>query len=258
MVPKKKKSKPAPSAAPPAAPPSLQSNSCKSVRKEKVDIIIYDTIEVDRNLDKDEIEAQARTAICNATFSLLTDMKGETKVVANVGGGLLTRLDYVEKELKAVKSNGEKYDAAFRALLDVRERAFLTWMRDSWRDHGAGSEAGPKTPAAALRNRILALNHSIFTEKRLHLEEEFAELYGLGPSEVETIATKRYNSILHILNAVGGFRFAGWYLKNQEKQVYHKVVGLVKEQKWDEAENAAKEFPFAPGFVELENVDGID
>lgn len=41
-------------------------------------------------------------------------------------------------------------------------------------------------------------------------------------------AAKQYSSIIHVLNAVGGFRVAGWYRKKkkkkQEKQVYHKVV----------------------------------
>lgn len=69
---------------------------------------------------------------------------------------------------------------------------------------------------------------------------------------------REYNSILQVLNAVGSFRFAGLYLRKTEGEIFDKVVELAIQKKWEEAEQAATEFPFVPGFVQLQNVDGED
>lgn len=37
-----------------------------------------------------------------------------------------------------------KHEMAFQALVDVRERALLTWLRDQWRDHDAGNKNPPE------------------------------------------------------------------------------------------------------------------
>jgi hypothetical protein len=216
-------------------------------------------------------------------------MKGAERYVTNTGGSrLLEELGSLRADVKSLQSNVEKHEAGFRALLDVRERAFLTWLRDFWRDHGAGSKAGPSVP---LKARVQSLNQSIIhggyaivdalmvKQKGLPYEEEFTELYGLSPSDVEYIgnvasilpgklpislllmpipAAKQYNTILQVLNAVGTFRFAGWYLRKLEKEIFDRVVMLARERRWEEAEQAATDFPFVPGFVQLQNVDGED
>lgn len=192
----------------------------------------------------------------------------------NTGGSrLLEELGSLRADVKSLQSNVEKHEARFEALLDVRKRAFLTWLRDFWRDHGAGSKAGPSMHFKA---RIQSPNHSIIhggyaimdalivKQKGLPYEEEFTEMYGISPSEVEYIgnvafilpeelpisillipilAAKQYNAILQALNAIGTFRFAGWYLRKPEKEIYDKVVMLARKRSWEEAEQAATDFP---------------
>lgn len=198
---------------------------------------------------------------------------------------LQSEVEKDKRDLISLQSKVDKHEAGFQALLDVRERAFLTWLRDFWRDHGAGTKAG--TPVS-LKARIQSLNQSIIhggyavvdalmiKHKGLRYQEEFIQLYGLSPAETEHIGkiasilrwisslliripgAREYNSILQVLNAVGSFRFAGLYLRKTEEEIFDKVVELARQEKWEEAEQAATEFPFVPGFVQLQNVDGED
>ena len=152
-------------------------------------------------------------------------MKGKEKYVTNTGGSKLleelgslrgaveslqseaekhegaveslqSEVEKDKRDLISLQSKVDKHEAGFQALLDVRERAFLTWLRDFWRDHGAGTKAG--TPVS-LKARIQSLNQSIIhggyavvdalmiKHKGLRYEEEFIQLYGLSPAETEHI-----------------------------------------------------------------------
>lgn len=53
-------------------------------------------------------------------------------------------------------------------------------------------------------------------------------------------------------------RLAGIFMKKEEKQAFEKVLELVMEERYEEAEEAGKGFPFGPEFVQLKNADGRD
>jgi hypothetical protein len=179
-------------------------------------------------------------------------------------------------------------------FLDVRERAFLTYLRDYWRDYGASRQKhrpSPVSPVSKVHARISSLNKYIlhggnaevdalmFVER--HPIEEiapFQHLYGLEPDLVkklgnsysptavlflllthgQILASKGHRSIINLLNAAGAVHYESHHMKNVHQEAFDKVIDLVHSGNFEDAEEAAAAFPFATDFVELAGVTPID
>lgn len=162
----------------------------------------------------------------------------------------------------------------WQRIINVQEDTFLTWLRDKWREHSAGSRSLALSFSSILTHDNFqgvngsmlhggnAIVDAIMLKERRHMDriEEFKELYGLSFDQIEAIGNvapinyhhnfpiiedaKHFISTLNVLNAVGCFHLEVVYLTPGEKRIFKKVVKLVLDKKHTGAEEVAKIFPF--------------
>lgn len=179
-------------------------------------------------------------------------------------------------------------------FLDVRERAFLTYLRNYWREYGASRQKhrpSPNTAASKIHTRISLLNKfilhggnaevdSLMFHERRPVQEiaPFQCLYGLGPdlikelgnsypptavlflllTHVQTLASKGHRSILNLLNTAGAVHYENHHMALAQQEAFDKVIELVHNGNFEDAEEAATKFLSAVDFVELAGATPIN
>lgn len=160
----------------------------------------FRTTEKDPNM----IMREAKNLIRTSTSLGKIQYCENRKLVCNDGGGILfDKLSKMESSIYAqqiqLDAQRKELDIFKRHFLSVRERGFLTYLRNFWGDFGnsAREKSTPKTQLAlAISKRIKSFNttliHSgnvefdaiMFIERKPIADTApFAALYGVGPEK---------------------------------------------------------------------------
>lgn len=175
-------------------------------------MVIHEIVEE----DNESIIDTAKHAVTKAASDMtLKEMDGK-RVVTNDGGQTL--LDTMQVILKEQRTLGDEHSRQISELetrmgrmerlgnffIDVRERAFLTNVRDKWR------QPHVTTQVRSLNRSIVHGGHAeadalMFSERRPAEElQQFVYLYGFDPEKIQDLAARGLRSTLQVLNAVGG------------------------------------------------------
>lgn len=183
-----------------------------------------------------------KKGICARLDKLEAKSESQKSVLAQLDA----KNERIRSGLDELKARIDRHDVVlglhgpmWQSILNVRESIFLTW-----REHGTGSQSRtPDTSSALTRDEFQDVNGSvlhggnaiadaIMLKERRHMDriKGFMELYGLSPDQIKTIGnaasifiiiafpsltltpiadSKRFDSILNVLNAVGGFHLGG-------------------------------------------------
>lgn len=234
---------------------------------------IHETVEEANESIIDTAKHAVTKAASDAT---LKEMDGK-RVVTNDGGQtLLDTMQAILKEQRTLRDDHGRQISELRDeygrqiselktrmgrmerlgsfFIDVRERAFLTHLRDTWRQQHVA------TQVQSLSRSIVHGGHAeadalMFSERRPAEElRQFVCLYGFDPEKIQDLAARGLRSTLQALNAVGGFHLGGKRLITDEEKIFEEIKALVNDSKFDEAEEVSKKFPFQKGFIEFDPI----
>lgn len=223
---------------------------------------IHETVEEANESIIDTAKHAVTKAASDAT---LKEMDGK-RVVTNDGGQtLLDTMQAILKEQRTLRDDHGRQISELKTrmgrmerlgsfFIDVRERAFLTHLRDTWRQQHVA------TQVQSLSRSIVHGGHAeadalMFSERRPAEElRQFVCLYGFDPEKILDLAARGLRSTLQALNAVGGFHLGGKRLITDEEKIFEEIKALVNDSKFDEAEEVSKKFPFQKGFIEFDPI----
>ncbi|KAL1857265.1 hypothetical protein Plec18170_003384 [Paecilomyces lecythidis] len=168
-------------------------------------------------------------SICNRTF------------IANNGGA--TFLEKMLSDVKALREQVQGLDKSLKqtrklamSYEDVRMRCFLTYLRDH-----DGQKEMYKTKIKHLNQGVVHGGHCIADSEVIKRHQPngpqyFRKIYGVAPEVIDNLTPDKHDSVIKVLNIVGGLRLRGVDLENRHSSVFQHIVKLLDEGQCDVAQ----------------------
>ncbi|OQD75639.1 hypothetical protein PENDEC_c006G00424 [Penicillium decumbens] len=152
----------------------------------------------------------------------------------------------LEATTAKLEATTAKLDQVLEALMDIRERNYLTFCRD----HATSFTKTYKDRIGLLNSSAVhggdaCLDGEMFLSRRENIPEErriFKRIYGLDPEKLQQLSRAKHSAILKVLNTVGYAHLSGKIVLREEKleNTFDKVVELLESDEFEEAEMLAR------------------
>ena len=183
------------------------------------------------------------------------EIQGRPVLANNGGKTLLQQMSDIKEDHRQLHTRVNRLESLGSLFIDVRERSFLSYLRDRWRQPHHATQVRSLNRSVTVHGGHAEADALMFLERRPADEiRQYVYLYGLNPTQIQDLASRGLRSTLKALSAVGGFHLDGKHLLADEEKIFEEIKMLVNDDKLDEAEEVSKGFPFQKGFIELDPI----